>query len=174
MDVGTNRFCGGVMKEVPIKNSRYKLLVDDEDFEKAIKYTWYKGGKQVKAFEGYCKFINLPNLVMNDFESQFDHKDRNYLNNQKENLRACTQSQNLANRIKLITTNSTSKYKGVYFSVRGDTWVARIQVKGKTRTIGRYLTEENAAKQYNRAAIEYFGEFALLNIIDKSADIKKL
>jgi hypothetical protein len=90
-----------------------------------------------------------------------DHRDGNRLNNQRSNLRACTHSQNGCNRAKLRAT--ASQYKGVRL-LEGK-WAAEIRLDGKRAYLGRFLTEEDAAIEYNRAALKIHGEFARLNVI---------
>lgn len=94
---------------------------------------------------------------ISDFE--VDHKDHNPLNNTRENLRLVSSSQNKWNMRK--PSHNTSGYKGVLRS-RGK-WVARIKKGGKTRHIGTYEDLIEAAKAYDKAALELFGEFACVN-----------
>ena len=92
-----------------------------------------------------------------------DHKDRNPLNNQKENLRPATKAQNARN-FKLPVHN-TSGYKGVCFSKHACLYEAKIQVNRRTVYLGRFSTKQEAALAYNEAATKYHGEFACLNVI---------
>jgi hypothetical protein len=92
---------------------------------------------------------------------EIDHIDGNPLNNRRSNLRSCTRSQNEANAPKHTSRGDTSKYKGV--CKRGDKWIAQIKSNGKMRQIGRFSDEDEAAKAYDKAALETFGEFARLN-----------
>ena len=95
-------------------------------------------------------------------EGFIDHKDGNPGNNCWSNLRLSTCSQNLANC--RIYANNTSGYKGVYWEKSCNKWVAKIQVKTKRIYLGCFSTKEEAAKEYNKAALKYFGEYANLNL----------
>lgn len=59
----------------------------------------------------------------------------------------------------------TSKYKGVTWDKGRNKWQSRIKKDGKSIYIGRYVSEEEAGRAYNKKAIELFGEFAKLNIL---------
>ena len=106
--------------------------------------------------------IDCPNYLIPD------HKDLNSLNNQRENLRACTHSQNLQNRNKPCNRNSTSQYKGVYWRKDRNRWRADITLRDifdqrYTKYLGCSKIEKEAALLYDEAASEEFGEFARLN-----------
>ena len=96
---------------------------------------------------------------------QIDHKDGNGLNNQRDNLRRCTQGQNFANRRRLPKSRA-GKFRGVYqdgpHASRGQWW-AQIKVDGRSRRLGTFLSPEDAARAYDAAALEAWGEFASLN-----------
>jgi len=55
-----------------------------------------------------------------------------------------------------INSNNTSGVKGVYWSAREGAWVAKIMVKGKSITIGRFSRLEDAAAARRAAEDEYF------------------
>lgn len=93
-----------------------------------------------------------------------DHADGNRLNNEIENLRLASRSQNLQNRAKYKkTSNSHSQYKGVSRATNGAEWRAAIYPHGKTLWLGVFSTEEGAARAYDDAARQYYGEFAKTN-----------
>ena len=90
-----------------------------------------------------------------------DHKDHNGLNNQKYNIRICTNSQNLQNKRK--RKNTLSKYKGLHPSSNNKKWIACICVKSKMKYLGSFNTQKQAAIAYDIAALRYYKEYALLN-----------
>lgn len=99
---------------------------------------------------------------MNISDSRFvDHFNHNGLDNRRVNLRICTNSQNQMNR--KPNKNSRSKFKGIRLHKRGQVWEARIMLDGKSLYLGGFKKEIDAARAYNKAALEIFGEFAYLN-----------
>jgi hypothetical protein len=100
---------------------------------------------------------------INPEQCHVDHIDRNPLNNNPNNLRIATASQNQSNKMGKSIINSTSKYKGVSYFKETKSWKTTIQKEGKSFHGGYFKTEKDAAKKYNELAIEYFNEFAFLN-----------
>lgn len=94
-------------------------------------------------------------------KDQVDHINRIKNDNRFCNLRSCSQSENSANTNK--RRNNTSGYKGVCFHKKANKWMAKIRHNNKTKYIGIYLTKIEAAKAYNKKALELFGKFAYLN-----------
>lgn len=97
-----------------------------------------------------------------------DHINKNPLDNRRCNLRVVTVSQNAMNQAK--QKNRSSKYKGVNLDKEkqhhAKKWRAQIKKEGKRIHLGRFLTEKEAAEAYNKAALELFGDFASLNVIE--------
>lgn len=153
------------------KHGTHTVLYDDEDHELISKYHWYphKGSKHLYVQSSVYKngkriaTIKMHRLVMGFPKKQIDHRNRNSLDNRKSNLRFADNSQNQMNRGP--DKNNTTGYKGVSFKKREGKFVARITVKSLKKRIflGHFLTARRAAKAYNKAALEYFGEFAYLN-----------
>lgn len=87
-----------------------------------------------------------------------DHIDRNPLNNDIDNLRECSQSQNLCNK-----SSGKSKYKGVFFDKQTGKWRSKIKKNKISYCLGRHSNEKDAAMAYDKAAKKLHGEFAYLN-----------
>jgi hypothetical protein len=94
-------------------------------------------------------------LGVKDRKIRVDHKDRNGLNNQRNNLRIANVVQNAGNSRK---RDNKTGFKGV--SRRGKRFMAYIGVKGKVSYLGSFDTAELASVAYEAAANKYFGEFA--------------
>lgn len=152
------------MKELKLTNSDKVCLVDDEDFERLNKFNWIDSGTTVCRIKGsHYNRKNIPiSTSIEGVESLFDHKDRNYLNCQKYNLRPCTRSQNQANRGKIA--NTSSRFKGVCWSKVMNKWHSRITKNRIKYHLGYFDNEIEAALAYNKKALELFGEFAVLNV----------
>jgi len=90
-----------------------------------------------------------------------DHVDGDNSNNRLQNLRATTRAQNSQNRGHHV--NNASGYKGVYYHKKCGKYAATIQGIGESRHLGLYDTAEEAARAYDRAALERWGEYARTN-----------
>lgn len=142
-------------------------IVDDADFMELAQYRWRFDSK------GYaCRWSTMVNgqrtlilmhvAIMNPPKGlDIDHRNRNGLDNRRENLRIASDSQNQANR--KLNKNSKTGFKGVCFYPNEGIYVARIMKDGKSNWLGRFKTVEDARDAYNNAAINLFGEFARLN-----------
>lgn len=158
------------MKEIQLSQGKV-ALIDDDDFERVNQFKWSFGvSKRDKTI--YVKrrdwskkeYIKLHRFILNAPKNkQVDHIDGNGLNNQKSNLRLCSQSENKRNS--KIYSNNTSGYKGVTFSRSNSKWIARVMVNKKYVNFGSYKTKEEAAIAYNNAAIKHYGNFARINVL---------
>ncbi len=149
-------------------------MVDDEDLELVSKHKWHaapRGNNFYAAATVYTaerkrKLVYMHRLILGESELHVDHHDGNGLNNTRSNLRLCTHLQNMRNQ-STQTREKTSKYKGVYFHVKK--WVAETRIARKKVYLGRFLNEIDAARAYDAAAKELFGDFARLNFPGESS-----
>ncbi len=93
---------------------------------------------------------------------EVDHINGNKLDNRRSNLRLANRSTNQANRG--ASYHNKSGLKGVCHAPHTkDRWRAQITVRGHKMYLGTFTTPEEAARAYDQAAIQHFGEFARLN-----------
>ena len=155
-----------IMKEIQL-NRGMVALVDDEDFERVNQFKWYakKSKRTYYAVHTIHKHgkIKMHRFILNvnNADIQVDHVDRNGVNNQKENMRLCTNRQNTYN--KSPKPNCSSKFKGVSILKNKKSYRARINKGEKLIHLGCFEVEEDAARMYDKIAKELFGEFAYLN-----------
>ena len=91
-------------------------------------------------------------------ENEIDHINGDRADNRAANLRPATRSENQRNT--KIGSSNRSGYKGVSFCGQTGRWRASIKYDGVARNLGRFLTKEEAAEAYKKAAVAAFGEFA--------------
>lgn len=152
------------MKEIRLTKGQV-ALVDDEDYDWLTQWKWHAHQRHDKKFVAQAKIngqcVNMHRVILNTPEGmQTDHIDLNTLNNQRSNLRTCSNTQNSMNRGK--RTGGKSQYKGVSARPHGR-WDAYIHMNGKRVRLGTFLNETDAAKAYDDAAKEHHGEYARTN-----------
>lgn len=103
--------------------------------------------------------LRLHSIVIPTSAYLIDHRNGNGLDNRSSNLRLATYSENAQNQSQ--RRRSSSKFKGV--SRRGNHWVAVITKNGTQKYLGRFSSEEGAARAYDREAAALHGEFSRLN-----------
>lgn len=158
----------GNICKVSLQNGQY-FIIDKYNISKIKNYYWYissngyvlsvssrpekyKNGKVI-GLHRYLKGLSDKNIVI-------DHINGDKLNNLESNLRIATYQLNNANSI--ISKNNTSGYKGVRKTKNNKYW-AYIKYNYKQIFLGSYNTKIEAAKAYNKKALELWGEFARLN-----------
>lgn len=163
------------MKQIPLTQGKF-ALVDNED------YKWLNQWKWCARPDGYTCYVQRHSHRINGKpihvqmhreilglkrgdKRQCDHIDGNGLNNQRSNLRICTQSQNYFNQ---RSNGGSSQFKGVSWNKGADSWVAYIKHKGKRFHLGYFDDETEAAIAYDSKAKELFGKFAKLNFPERA------
>lgn len=160
------------MKLIKLTQNKF-TQVDDEDYDYLIQYKWCAAkdkntyyairtiyDKETKTTKKVKMHRDI--LRLTDRKIIIDHKDKDGLNNQKINLRPCTNTQNISNR-SVSKSKKSSKFLGVGKS-RGK-WIAQIRHNKTLYNLGIFKNEIEAALAYNKKAIELHGEYASLNIV---------
>ncbi|MGA2914903.1 MAG: AP2/ERF family transcription factor [Sedimentisphaerales bacterium] len=145
--------------------------VDPEDFDTLSKFSWFVSAgthsfyayRSISVF-GKSRAIAMHRQVKNVFDPLvfIDHINHDGLDNRKANLRLATVSQNNCNRRRRPDAGR-SKYRGIDYDKGINKWRARIRFKNERILLGYFDSEEDAAHTYDKAAILYHGEFAMLN-----------
>lgn len=144
-------------------------IVDPEDFVGLSRYSWKLdrhgyairntrvNGKSV----GVLMHRQILGLTPRDRDVHTDHRNGERLDNRRDNLRRCSLSEN--NRHNGPHRSSSSRYKGVTWHRGVSKWQAAIYSGGKTHYLGLYESEDAAARAYDVAAEQLFGDYAFLN-----------
>lgn len=166
------------MKTVPLHGAKARgrvALVDTSDLEMVSVYRWRVWERerhdrpslegpyaQADAYrDGRRVTIRMHNLIM--AVPYIDHRNRNGLDNRRENLRTYKGGQNNANSPPLAA--SPHGFKGITRDRRNlrRPWRAHIHIDGRHHTLGYFATPEEAALAHDVAAVKTWGEFAYLN-----------
>lgn len=138
-----------------------EIFVDDEDFESVSHYKWYKTTHKNSRTIG--SFIKNKKISLADFILK-NHRQKEKNNDfTRSNL---TEKGNQSKWAK-AQSNSSSKYKGVTWHKNRNKWTANIHVEGKIKSLGSFLEEDDAAKAYNQAVLEYWNGEGYINKIGK-------
>lgn len=140
-------------------NTKREFYFDMDDYEKIKQYCWvehvdYHGYSRLQARIG-DKITTMSHFLG---YREYDHKDRNTLNNRKHNFRQATCSQNNMNQS--IQSNNTSGFVGVGWHAQKERWTAYISVNKKLAYLGGYVNKSDAIKARLMAEKKYYGEFA--------------
>ncbi len=153
------------MPELELKNVYNPAILDSEDFDRFSRFTWYadKTGHVygVGPEKGSGK-NQLSRLILNAPSGMVvDHINGNPLDNRKENLRLCSQSDNCRNRS--LSKNNTSGFKGINFKKSSRRWGARASTRGERIHLGYFECREDAAARYDMFVVENNGVYASPN-----------
>jgi hypothetical protein len=157
------------MKTIPLTQGLV-ALVDDADYERVSAFKWTatkvknttyavrkvrtaSGGTTSQLLHRFIAGVTHPRI-------EVDHEDHDGLNCQRSNLRPCVRGENGGNTKK---TRGASRYKGVSWDSSRGLWRAFITVHKRSKFLGRFRAESDAALVYDAAARAAFGEFALCN-----------
>jgi hypothetical protein len=168
LPIYTDRF--GDYCKIPLGRDKF-AKVDPEDYVWLSQFKWHcqmGAGKKCYASRTGPRDNNrrhkdiLMHRVLGGTPEELvcDHINGDGLDNRKKNLRNCTQQENNMNA---RSREHTSRFKGVYWYKRTRKYNAVIHKDGIRKSLGFFTSEIEAAKTYDEAAKEYYGEFAHLN-----------
>lgn len=158
---------------IPLTQGKF-ALIDEEDAPLISRFKWCARraiGRDTyyavrSTYSGNTHKTVLMHRVILDAPdgTEGDHIDGDGLNNTRTNLRLSTTAQNHCNARR--RSNNTSGYKGVSWDKSRGLWAAEARMNGRRIRCGRFATAEEAARAYDRAAMQLQGEFARLNFPD--------
>ena len=156
-------------KTIPLTKGK-EAIVSDSDYEWLSQHSWHahSEGYAVGRLRGQGESKVFMHRAITEplAGREVDHINGDRLDNRRENLRLVTRSQQNMNQ---SPRGGSSRFKGVSWFCHQDIWQAKIKIDGKQIHLGHYSIEEDAARAYNEAAREMFGEFALLNDLGDEA-----
>jgi hypothetical protein len=157
------------VKTIPLTRG-YVTRVDDADYEGLSRYNWcslvstrrdgsvrcvYAVRSVKKARKSHTLYMHREILGCTE---EVDHRDGDGLNNQRENLRPATGTQNHANE--RLSVDNTSGVKGVYWHKQKGKWHVQCRVGKTSRSGGLYSDINEAARAYEKLATSLWGKFA--------------
>ncbi|WP_020474523.1 HNH endonuclease [Zavarzinella formosa] len=166
----TDSFCLLAREGKHSSHQQLEILVDVDDYKHVARKNWriYRFSQHkypriiAQDHSTNSKRVFLHRLLMNAPSGMVvDHIDRDPCDNRKHNLRVCTQGQNCLNRRQI--DRAVSRFKGVCWNKVNQRWIAQAGTRANRRFLGFFDSEVEAARAYNSAAAEMYGDFACLN-----------
>jgi len=135
------------VKTGKIFNQSVRIKKNSRNHYKCIRFILNNKGYWLRVSRLFFYWHNnyLPDIV--------DHKDRNSLNNNIENLRELTNSQNLRNSDK--RRKGSSVYKGVSWHKKAKKWIAYFYINNKLNHLGLFENEDDAGQAVNDTIRKY-------------------
>jgi len=150
----------GDIRRIPLNDGQF-AIVDAADYERLSQHNWrLENGYAVRHENGKRVFMHR-DITQAPEGMVVDHINRNKLENCQANLRVCTRQENVRNRGR--HAGSSSVFKGVGYRKHNHKWYAEICFQGERIWRGYFNDEAEAARVYDRMAVEFFGPFAYLN-----------
>lgn len=141
-----------------------KLLTPDQNIKGYLEARFKREGQVSRVF--VARLVAKAFLPDWDESLQVDHINGDRTNNSVENLRMSTTKENNRGYQKV---RGKSKFRGVSWAAhrngRTGAWKAAIRDNNKQLYLGRFKDEEDAARAYNKKAIELGYAKEALNVI---------
>lgn len=154
-------------RRIPLTQGKV-TLVDAADFEMLSHWSWsvstagYARRGQRRSGPSDHVYMHRQ-LMLPEQDQEVDHINGQPLDNRRANLRLCSHQENQRSSRRF---QGTSSHKGVHWQTRAGMWLADLTTDGHKYHLGRYLSENAAARAYDAKARELYGEFAVLNFPD--------
>jgi hypothetical protein len=154
------------MKKILVNNGEFEAKVDDVDYGTLSKHKWYLTGHRYAGTSFQRNrvkhYMYMHRAIMGANEGEVvDHINGNCLDNRRDNLRICNNSQNGLNA-KKPKNNSTGE-KCVYFNKARKKWYVRTRVNSKDMFRGYFKTFDEAVSIRDEIFSKHHGEFARTN-----------
>lgn len=148
-------------KDKYIRNLNKGIVVSKQDYYLLEKYYFSLDTKGYPYATIQNKTVLLHKMIMGKKGVLVDHKDRNPLNNTRNNLRYCNFSQNRVNS--KLGKNNTSGYRNIQKDKTsfGVCWKVVFQKNGVKINGGCHYNLDLALKVRNIMAKQLFGDFAI-------------
>lgn len=153
------------MRDIHLINGAV-AIVDDDDFVRLSAFRWRadRGGYAVRmahlGIDRKGRLVAMHRVVAAAAPGDIvDHINGNRLDNRRSNLRLSTHAGNSQNR----RATGASGFKGVTLHRQTGKWQAAIKPGGRNIHLGLFTDPVIAARSYDRAATEHYGDSARLN-----------
>ena len=157
------------MIEIPLTQGQV-TIIDDEDYVLVGLHNWsvkhaandriYYASTNIRRKNRWRGVLLHRFLMGEPLGLQIDHINGDTLDNRRNNLRFATNQQNSINQ---RSKGGSSRYKGVGWHKKRRAWEAQMCINGKSKFLGYFDDEKDAALAYDEKAFEAWGEFARLN-----------
>lgn len=156
------------IKLSPSKYGQFYALVDNEDYNKLMKYKWHLHKNHDRGFYiSRCfndpqdwhkvKNVSMHREIMGFPNSHIDHVNRNSFDNRKRNLRLCSCGQNRVNS--KLNKNNHSGHRNIYWTQQTGRWRAVLNSNRQKIHLGYFLNFSDAVQAVERKSKEIHGDF---------------
>ena len=150
----------------------YKTIVDKDDFEYLSQYKWtaqpkhgnvyaFRMSKRTKPYEKRHTIFMHREILKARENFLVDHINHNTLDNRKSNLRECSHSENMRNRV--LQINNKYGTPGLTYIKKNKIHPWRVTIRNGEKWpkyIGSYISKDEATIAYREAQNIYHKEFA--------------
>lgn len=131
-----------------------QATVDDTDYYFLMQWKWYYGksrnnGGYAMRTEGRRTILMHKVLCIAPEGMEVDHKNRNKLDNRRDNLRSVSRTINQLNRD--LFSSNRSGYRGISWSKRDKGYYVYFRISGRTKNFGFFRDLQEAIARRDEA-----------------------